>query len=241
MPTGIAHGVHSLDSRSPIGGPLQRTKKKSFSPNTASWPGRQQRWCHGAPRVSHWHVVRYWHTPSVDGVDGAAAGVDRGAWRRLCFQTTQLVGRQVGRQVGSVGGILEPTGHAGRLRRGALSLAVEGSDASDASDASGEAIHLPALFNTLFPSPADKRVLLLCLLTNVLSVMTYVVVAPCLGNVIDVISASPRSTYAELARAVGMLGLAYVMSNSTLAAQGSWQAVSGKGWRRACADGCSTG
>ena len=61
--------------------------------------------------------------------------------------------------------------------------------------------------------------LLLCLLTNVLSVMTYVVVAPCLGNVIDVISASPRSTYAELARAVGMLGLAYVMSNSTLAAQ----------------------
>lgn len=82
-----------------------------------------------------------------------------------------------------------------------------------------EAIHLPALFHTLFPSPADKRVLLLCLLTNVLSVMTYVVVAPCLGNVIDVISASPKSTYAELARAVGMLGLAYVLSNSTLAAQ----------------------
>ena len=84
---------------------------------------------------------------------------------------------------------------------------------------SHEAIHLPALFHTLFPSPADKRVLLLCLLTNVLSVMTYVVVAPCLGNVIDVISASPKSTYAELARAVGMLGLAYVLSNSTLAAQ----------------------
>ena len=82
-----------------------------------------------------------------------------------------------------------------------------------------EAIHLPALFHTLFPSTADKRVLLLCLLTNVLSVMTYVVVAPCLGNVIDVISASPKSTYAELARAVGMLGLAYVLSNSTLAAQ----------------------
>lgn len=75
------------------------------------------------------------------------------------------------------------------------------------------------MFHTLFPSRSDKRVLLLCLLTNVVSVLTYVVVAPCLGNVIDVISASPKSTYTELAKAVGMLGMAYVLSNTTLAAQ----------------------
>jgi hypothetical protein len=80
-------------------------------------------------------------------------------------------------------------------------------------------IRLRALFHTLFPAPSDKRVLLLCLFTNVLSVMTYVIVAPCLGNVIDVISASPKSTYVQLAKAVGMLAFAYVLSNTTLAAQ----------------------
>ena len=100
----------------------------------------------------------------------------------------------------------------GVLTSRAASAAASGAAVSDD-------IHLPALFHTLFPSRSDKRVLLLCLLTNVLSVMTYVVVAPCLGNVIDVISASPRSSYGELARAVGMLGLAYVLSNTTLAAQ----------------------
>ena len=75
-------------------------------------------------------------------------------------------------------------------------------------------------YNTrvLFPEAEDRKQLLYCLGINVLSVMSYVVVAPCLGRVIDVISA-PQSTYGMLAKAVGTLTLAYVLSNTTLAAQ----------------------
>ena len=113
--------------------------------------------------------------------------------------------------------ILHPTG--GCRAHAASALAAEATVAAPAAATEQRRIHLPHLFHTLFPSTADKRVLLLCLLTNVVSVATYVVVAPCLGNVIDVISASPKSTYTQLAKAVGMLALAYVLSNTTLAAQ----------------------
>ena len=63
----------------------------------------------------------------------------------------------------------------------------------------------------------DKLMLTACLGINVLSVISYVLVAPCLGRVIDVISNS--SSYGALAKAVGALTLAYILSNSTLAAQ----------------------
>lgn len=113
--------------------------------------------------------------------------------------------------------ILHPTG--GCRANAASALAAEATVAAPAAATEQRRIHLPHLFHTLFPSPADKRVLLLCLLTNVVSVATYVIVAPCLGNVIDVISASPKSTYTQLAKAVGMLAFAYVLSNTSLAAQ----------------------
>lgn len=63
----------------------------------------------------------------------------------------------------------------------------------------------------------DKLMVAACLGINVLSVISYVLVAPCLGRVIDVISNS--SSYGALAKAVGALTLAYIVSNSTLAAQ----------------------
>jgi ABC-type multidrug transport system fused ATPase/permease subunit len=113
-----------------------------------------------------------------------------------------------------------------RLESSASALSLQGglglegrAGSDDAGSPRRQDIRVLDLFDTLFPAPEDKRVLVLCLLTNVLSVMTYVVVAPCLGHVIDVISATPGSSYGQLARAVGMLALAYVMSNATLAAQ----------------------
>lgn len=63
----------------------------------------------------------------------------------------------------------------------------------------------------------DKLMVAACLGINVLSVISYVLVAPCLGRVIDVISNS--SSYGALVKAVGALTLAYILSNSTLAAQ----------------------
>lgn len=74
------------------------------------------------------------------------------------------------------------------------------------------------MYDVLMPDQEDRRMLMLCVGINILSVMSYVVVAPCLGKVIDVISA-PQSTYGALAKAVGALALAYIASNTTLAAQ----------------------
>lgn len=74
------------------------------------------------------------------------------------------------------------------------------------------------MYDVLMPEQEDRRMFMLCVGINILSVMSYVVVAPCLGKVIDVISA-PQSTYGALAKAVGALALAYIASNTTLAAQ----------------------
>ena len=74
------------------------------------------------------------------------------------------------------------------------------------------------MYDVLMPEQEDRRLLMLCVGVNILSVVSYVVVAPCLGRVIDVISA-PQSTYVSLAKAVGALALAYIASNTTLAAQ----------------------
>jgi len=66
-----------------------------------------------------------------------------------------------------------------------------------------------------------------CFLANIVSVISYVLVAPSLGHVIDVISAK-GSTYACLAKAVGGLGFAYLLSNAALAAQVSLAMAAGE-------------
>lgn len=78
--------------------------------------------------------------------------------------------------------------------------------------------HIGEMYDILLPEKEDRNMLTLCLCINILSVVSYVVVAPCLGRVIDVISA-PQSTYSALAKSVGALALAYIASNATLAAQ----------------------
>lgn len=66
-----------------------------------------------------------------------------------------------------------------------------------------------------------------CFLANIVSVIAYVLVAPSLGHVIDVIS-TKGSTYVCLAKAVGALGLAYLLSNAALAAQVSLAMAAGE-------------
>lgn len=64
----------------------------------------------------------------------------------------------------------------------------------------------------------DWRLIAACALATVVSVATSVSVAPALGRVIDVISAS-GSTGKQLAASVGVLGAIYLTSAATLAAQ----------------------
>lgn len=74
----------------------------------------------------------------------------------------------------------------------------------------------------------DWKVFAQCVVANLVSVTAYVLVAPCLGNVIDVISATDKSTLVDLGKAVGALGAAYLLSNVALAAQVSLATTAGE-------------
>lgn len=105
-----------------------------------------------------------------------------------------------------------------RGRRVAVSATVSNPTVSKGISARAKDNEFREIFDVLLPEHEDRVMLGVCMVINVLSVVSYVVVAPCLGRVIDVISAS-GSTYGMLATSVGALALAYVASNTTLAAQ----------------------
>jgi hypothetical protein len=65
----------------------------------------------------------------------------------------------------------------------------------------------------------DRGRLVTCIAFTALSVATAVLIAPNLGNVVDIISRATAATPEELLRAVGRLGAVYIISNVSLTVQ----------------------
>lgn len=75
----------------------------------------------------------------------------------------------------------------------------------------------------------DRRRLAACIAFTAVSVASAVLVAPCLGRVVDIISRGTAATPRELAVAVGRLGTVYVIANVGMAVQVALSLALGEG------------